>query len=297
LWLYADDGPHIVTTYSGITGYISITALPSGHNWTRDINGRIQGCLSVYGTDNNGAYQSGSIGVGVNYAPQSIGANLKNSSEWWCYCDKAMVSFYSPGASSYQISKRTQFFTGTWSNWSTPVTVSGDCNQFTYTGLNQYDNYQFQVKAINSFGTVTSNILQRNRCSNYLYTAPNPLSVTANSIFNISINPSGGGPIHIDYSDLECGADAMIAFDNMGIDNTLAVVIPPAVDPCGPQNTHITNVTFSNVANQLLTYPFNFDGSSINVILDVKNMIPGIYTMSVFSSDGLIISDEVQIDQ
>ena len=292
LQLFATDGVYTIISVSGAEFHPTLNSSDlGGHNWIRDINGNVSGAITAINGDNHGA-----ISIGVVYAPQTITVNVANASDYSCQCDKETVSFYAPGAASYKVSKRAQFFTSTWSPWSAPVTVSAGTTGYTFTGLVPYDNYQFQVQGINADGSIMSSIVQRSRCANYVLPSANPVLQSNNTNLHIVVNGSTGIG-GVDYGDLDCGIDACVADNTLGTDDIAYPVEYAATDPCGHNsNFYIQNIQLVNIANAALIYSFSFDGTGTTADINTHDMQPGIYAVTITSSDGVTTSTQVEID-
>lgn len=165
-----------VYTYANNTSSsLSLTApsLPTGYDWIRDKNNRIQGYLTVTGVDNHSNNYKKVIDIGVDAAPSIPFFNLVTIVDSLVdptACNRAVVSYYSLGATSYNLYSKINS-----SSWSCILTNTTATNHF-FTSLNEYANFQFKVEAVNSLGTTTSATIYRPRCKTGLNISPNPFS-------------------------------------------------------------------------------------------------------------------------
>lgn len=299
LYAYADDGAISVAAQTGLMIWnLNLSSLPSGHNWQRDLDGRVIGVLKYSGADMSGNRHSDLISVGINYQPQNLEVRLTNSSSSSCDCDNATVHFFAPGSSSYTISKRTQFFSGTWSAWSAPITIPEGVSTYTFPHLLQYDNYQFQVSAINASGTITSGIFQRDRCKNYVVAAPNPIYLSNSTFMRIFINPNTQESLAYTCCDADCGADIGVANDILGFDDITSAIEARQSNPCGPFDPTATTITLTNATFPQLQYTFDVSKTDpTDLQIDIANVVPGIYALAAYNDKLLIGRLQVEIDQ
>ncbi|XZF12925.1 matrixin family metalloprotease [Chitinophagaceae bacterium MMS25-I14] len=159
------------TSTAGNWGF-TLNQLPSGYNWTRDINGRIQGYLTATGTDNHNIQHVKKMDIGINAAPNACTFTPQNVSASGS-CDQYKLLFYAPGATSYNVAMKP-FNASSW----TTVTVPATTNTYTFTGLDQQLNCSFRVDAVNAYGTTSSTVYTRTKCKTSLRTYPNPATTT-----------------------------------------------------------------------------------------------------------------------
>ncbi len=297
LMLY-DENANPITILTGSGGpwsvsYSSIvSAMPSGTRWMRDADGNIAGIISVTASG-----LSDAISIGVEYAPQELTAGISNVSSYYCYCDQTQVSFYDPGATSYLISHAIQLSSGLW-HWFPSVTVPSSQTSYTFSSLSQANNYEFQVQAVNSYGSsALSNLMVRNRCQSVIKINPNPTSLSGGqTTLSVVINPSTGTGMDGDDGSYTDGVANGLGFDN----NAYNYDNPSLINPCDQGATIqflLTGVTLVNVANPNTTYNYNLDGSSNSGQIDVSSVQPGIYTLTAVSNgSGESVSTQVEID-
>ncbi len=248
---YAQDGLVSVTAPAIFSDVIRVfvPSLPSGHIWQRDINGNIPAVLTYKGCNTSGHCFTSSIGLGIKSAPLSteMASNLINISNIGD-CNSYRMSFYCPGATSYNLLYQHTTPSGGWSGWST-VSVPSTINEYDFVGLNEYENYNFTFEAVNSIGTAASyGTFCQHRCKSPLNMFPNPVS----SLGSITLNSSPDfliGSVTI-TSAVDPEITCILPFD--GSINTVTVDLSGHSLPAGLYLVTMTDLQNSETASGIL---------------------------------------------
>ena len=162
---------------SGSTGFyfgVTIGSLPSGYQWSRNIQGQIKAEIIISGTGSDGFFHEDILPIVINYQPDTpeveflysgVGRSIR--------CNSVILSFYARGATSYNLRFKPE---GSFS-YTTQQIPAG---QLTHemTGLNESKNYDFIIEGINDHGVVSSQVLTRTKCRGGILVFPTIISAS-----------------------------------------------------------------------------------------------------------------------
>ena len=122
--------------------------------WSRNSDGSVRTKATISAEDNDGTFHTESVDIGVSYVPDRP---VIQSDYLGCY--EVKLSFYSPGASSFEIYYDTDPgvpYNGTGlPQGSSPITVNGGNASIILTNLDPNQTYYFNVRGVNSTGYST----------------------------------------------------------------------------------------------------------------------------------------------
>lgn len=146
--------PLLVTQSSTAWNYWpgQLPYLPAtNYTWERNTDGTIRTKATLSAEDNSGTFHTNSVDIGIRFIPDQP---VLESDYLGCY--EVKLTFYSPGATSYEIYYDTDPgvpYKGTGlPQGDSPITVSGNVHSITLTGLTPNQYYFFNVRGENATG-------------------------------------------------------------------------------------------------------------------------------------------------
>jgi hypothetical protein len=156
--LYNDGFYPLLVTQSTMAWHYWPDQLPYlpflvNQSWSRNPDGTIRTKATISADDNSGFFHLESVDIGIPYAPDQP---VIQSDYLGCY--EVKLSFYSPGATSYEIYYDTDPgvpYNGTGlPQGNSPIIVNGNTNSITLTNLKP-QSYYFNVRGKNNTGYST----------------------------------------------------------------------------------------------------------------------------------------------